>query len=1160
MSATPLVPLVDPARFEIRASLGLGSQTGVFRAFDRRLGIEVALKTISQASQRSLYHLKREFRAAACLDHPGLVRLYELFQHGGCCYFTMELVEGADLLAWPGRFDAGARLRIARQLAEALHALHGANQLHRDVKPANMLVTGAERLVLLDFGFAIPIRDGLAPGREPPAGTFAYMAPEVLRGEPPTPASDWYSVGVVLHELMLGRVPEATLETLTTRLGYRRPDRRALSAHPGPLAELVHDLLEERPGRRPTGGEVLRRLGASEHAGGSLAPDGGECVGRTPELETLAKALERSRKEACFLQIVGASGIGKTRLVSAFLERSARAGRPVLRARCRPQEDVPYNALDGIVDELGRRLAEHPERVVLDARDAWALLQLFPALAPVLREGAPPAKGASADPQEVTRSAVRGLAALLALLAGEGGAILWVDDLHWADADSLRLLRLVLAALRPLPVLALLSARASVLESSPGIPVETLELGSLGEPAATELARRVLGPRGGPLAWVVEQAEGSPFLIVQLADYAAARRRSEALPSADAAIVQRIAESSPPCRRIAELLAVAGRPMEIEAVLEGAGLGRSALPEIFQLHERRLIRGAPGAAGMEVEIYHDRIREALLQTLPEEVRRATHLLVARALAGRPVDARVLAEHYRAGGDAASAARLARSAARDALATLAFGRAADLFEMVLTLEPEAVDGHALRRQRAQALADAGRRALAAREFAAAAAQGESRGHDATDGLRLAAEQWLRIGNAREGVAALEEVFRRLGLAYPRSAWSAYASLLRPRRVAARQAPQGPEAPRRFDAAFAAGLGIQAVDLLRCAAFQRQSLALSRACDAPRRLRALAAEAVHLAARGGHARRERSRTLLARLAPEIERSDQPGLRALFALCVGASRVLSGRFREGLAELGGAHAALHRLHAGVVWESASCAIYRNRAWAYLGDLEALESTRSACETARESQDAVALVAAASGPASLAWLARDAAEEAARVSSEALARFDVQGFQSCHFSDLVSQTLVDLYRGEGVRAERRVNRAWRTFGRVTFSRIQLFRIELLFLRASAALASASERSGRARVAGAVRRLRREDLALGPALASVLEAEALRQRGRRAEADAALCHSAEACRRAELLLLADVIDAVAADRPSALARRGIARPAAFARLFLPATAASLDW
>jgi hypothetical protein len=161
---------------------------------------------------------------------------------------------------------------------------------------------------------------------------------------------------------------------------------------------------------------------------------------------------------------------------------------------------------------------------------------------------------------------------------------------------------------------------------------------------------------------------------------------------------------------------------------------------------------------------------------------------------------------------------------------------------------------------------------------------------------------------------------------------------------------------------------------------------------------------------------------------------------------------------------------------------------------------------------------------------------------------------------ADLLSQTLVDLYRGEGRAAEQRVADAWRELRSTSVLRVQLHRIELVFLRARAALASASERRAPVRLAGAVRRLRREDLSLGPALAQVLEAEELRLAGSRGEADAALRRAALACREAELVLLAEVIGAATERRPDALARRGVVQPAAFARMFLPVTGASLGW
>ena len=172
----------------------------VYRAFDANLGREVALKVLHASNPQSRADLKAEFRALSHVAHPNLVTLYELVADERSCFFTMELLAGTDFVSHARRLarevdPADFELRFedaARQLALGLSALHGDGKLHRDVKPSNVMVTEAGRVVLLDFGLAEPLRlDSSAPHpRAGLVGTVLYMAPEQAWGadsdRPPT--------------------------------------------------------------------------------------------------------------------------------------------------------------------------------------------------------------------------------------------------------------------------------------------------------------------------------------------------------------------------------------------------------------------------------------------------------------------------------------------------------------------------------------------------------------------------------------------------------------------------------------------------------------------------------------------------------------------------------------------------------------------------------------------------------------------------------------------------------------------------------------------------------------------------------------------------------------------------------------------------------------
>jgi serine/threonine protein kinase len=237
-------------RFTIERKLGQGGMGRVFAAFDETRQTRVALKTLMRPSRSSLAQLEHEFRIASELFHPNLVRLHEFFSDGPDWFFTMELVDGDTLPELMGRgFDESKLERVFRELSCAIAALHGAGILHGDLKPSNFLISKeTERVVLLDFGLARPVGD---VALELAGGTPLYMSPEQLAGAELTEASDWYSFGVVLFEALTGNLP--VRETL----------HEELVGAPELLATLAAELLRAERHERPTGRDVLERLGAA---------------------------------------------------------------------------------------------------------------------------------------------------------------------------------------------------------------------------------------------------------------------------------------------------------------------------------------------------------------------------------------------------------------------------------------------------------------------------------------------------------------------------------------------------------------------------------------------------------------------------------------------------------------------------------------------------------------------------------------------------------------------------------------------------------------------------------------------------------------------------------------------------------------------------------
>jgi tetratricopeptide (TPR) repeat protein len=194
-------------RYDLLALLGAGGMGAVYRTHDRELDELVALKVIKAelASDPVMVdRFRHEVKLARRVTHVNIARTFELGHADGVMYCTMELVEGESLrrrLVRDRKLAIGDAAAIARELCDGLAAAHAAGVIHRDIKPDNVLLSDDGRVVLADFGIA---SIGASRHTRELSGTPAYMAPEQARGEPPTPATDVYSVGVLLFEMLTG--------------------------------------------------------------------------------------------------------------------------------------------------------------------------------------------------------------------------------------------------------------------------------------------------------------------------------------------------------------------------------------------------------------------------------------------------------------------------------------------------------------------------------------------------------------------------------------------------------------------------------------------------------------------------------------------------------------------------------------------------------------------------------------------------------------------------------------------------------------------------------------------------------------------------------------------------------------------------------------------
>ena len=280
-------------RFELVRRLGAGGLAEVWLARDRLLGAEVAIKALHAhlASDAGLCaRFRRELAVTRGLDHPGIVKVFDLHEHGGRPFFAMELLRGrslAEQLA-EGPLPCAEALRLAREVAAALQAAHRQGVVHRDLKPQNIFLEarkGAEpgaspRAVLLDFGLARAAGWERLTAASAVMGTPGYIAPEVLQGAGADARADLYALGAVLFEALSGKRAFSSVDAYAV-LGQKGAPPRLRDAAPGADADdeaLVARLLAPDPEARfLDAGQVLRALGGDAVPEAPLAPPALTC-------------------------------------------------------------------------------------------------------------------------------------------------------------------------------------------------------------------------------------------------------------------------------------------------------------------------------------------------------------------------------------------------------------------------------------------------------------------------------------------------------------------------------------------------------------------------------------------------------------------------------------------------------------------------------------------------------------------------------------------------------------------------------------------------------------------------------------------------------------------------------------------------------------------
>ena len=703
-------------RYRVQRLLGEGARKRVVLAVDTWLERPVAVCLLPHGGSSDVALLRREATVTAQLSGSDrVVAVYDVGEADGLPYLTAQYLPGGSLhdrLAH-GPLEVPRALSVTHDVALALADVHDAGLVHRDVKPANVWLTGDDRAVLGDFGMAVRAGERMELG-DSLTGTAAYLPPEQLEGAPAAPGGDLYSLGVLLWELLCGRplfLAQDVAALLHKQLhAVPDPPSRHRAGLPAALDALVLRLLSRRPQDRPPSAaavaEQLRTLRAAVLAARPSTAGSTALVGRTRELDVLREHLAQAAAGAGGLALLlGQAGMGKTRLVRELADQAPRGQSLVLEGRCHDGEGAPaYWPWTQVLRALHDALGEEALRAA-----AGSSASLLGALLPELDDGtAPP------DSEGARFRLFDAVARLLQAVAADRPLLVVLDDVHAADLPTLALTRYVAAEVRGRPIALILCARelaapdpatSAALGRLAAVASRTLVLDGLPLDQATRLVEQLAGIHPSPtlMQTLHGRSDGNPFFLAELVRLLVAEHRlapdgtllpgPSGVPTGVLEVLHRRLEHvSPACTAVLRVAAVIGREAPFDLLQRITALpAAELLARLDEATSARLLIALPGVP-VTHRFAHALVQEALHDALPATERVELHRAVAHALAtlrASALDERAaeLAHHFVEavpGGDAVPAVRWSVRAAHQALACSAYEEAVAHFQRALTL--------------------------------------------------------------------------------------------------------------------------------------------------------------------------------------------------------------------------------------------------------------------------------------------------------------------------------------------------------------------------------------------------------------------------------------------------------------------------------------------
>jgi transcriptional regulator with GAF, ATPase, and Fis domain len=663
------------------------------------------------AERRDLDLLSQEFSLLRKIRHPNLAWILDfgILDKTKDLFIVEERVEGKDLYFGTEETDLPDLLNILSELSQAIHYLHLRGIIHGDLRPSNAILShDRKRLKLLDFGLADWIRKTPPNCRD---GSLAYAAPEILMGGKATRSSDLYSLGILIYQLLLRRLPFEdedpgflTQKYLQGSINLRPIERLKDGI---PLSQLLGRLLDKDPVKRPQSGDEVVQFMRKAMGPGSPAPAVNELesqfsairlIGRQKEMSLLKERARRVRESGrgWTVFLAGEAGSGKTRCMEELRSWALLDGWKIVEGACLMRDEASYGPYRQILKKTAPLQGEEIFRFGDASRVA------SPGAFDTSLEHA-----AGQFRDLLTRELVRRMA--------DYPTLLLLHDFHWADEATGAVLDYLSSDIRAHPVFICVSYRSGEQASEAVERVvelsirqdrgEVLALEPLAKESVEELVAimtAVAGLKETLGSWIFRSVGGNPFFIEEilkhLVEQNCLQRRSgkwrfveESLNNMDipvsigAVLRRRIEQLSPSGREIASWLALFNRAVSIDLLSLIIARNNLDISEVLkELNRRQMVRIDTKSGETVSEFRHALISEVIRNDLPGKKRRRMHCRIAEALEQQGAATNNLQEltmHCMQGMMGEKAVRYAISLAAQARSEFAHENALRCFEFI-----------------------------------------------------------------------------------------------------------------------------------------------------------------------------------------------------------------------------------------------------------------------------------------------------------------------------------------------------------------------------------------------------------------------------------------------------------------------------------------------